>query len=93
MQMTALLAALLLNIHDLTPQLEELITLQWLGEEVSEVVSRLHERHTDFLVLDRLAHEEVTTLNVFGALMHFRVVGDRDRRLVVDEQIKRLGIT
>ena len=51
--------ALPLNIHDPITQLEELVTLQGLGEEVSEVVDCLYERHTDFLVLDRLTHKEV----------------------------------
>ena len=80
-----------MNIHDLVTQLEEPIALE-LGKEVGEIVDRLHERYTDLLVFDRLTHEEVASLDMFGALMHLRVVSDRDRRLVVNEEIKRLWV-
>ena len=36
---------------------------------------RVDERHTDAVVLDKLAHVEVTAVDVFHAAMMFKVVG------------------
>ena len=74
---------MLLDIHDLVPQLEEALRLERLREEVGEVLVAADERDADLGVLDGLADEEVTPLDVFEPAVVLGVVGRGNSGLVV----------
>ena len=77
------LGGMLLDIHDLVPQLEEALRLEWLREEVGQVLIAADERNADLGVLDGLADEEVTPLDVFEPAVVLGVVGRGNGGLVV----------
>ena len=54
------------HIHDFIAEGEEFRRREGLREEVSTVLGRVHVGHGDLLVLNQLADEEVTAMNVFG---------------------------
>ena len=54
------------NVHDLVAHVKKMLTHQWLGEEVSNVIGGWHEGNTDFTFFDALSDKEVTAMNVFG---------------------------
>ena len=66
---------MLLDIHDLVPQLEEALRLEWLREEVGQVLIAADERNADLGVLDGLADEEVAPLDVLEPAVVLGVVG------------------
>ena len=43
------------NVHDLIAHVKEMLTHQWLGEEVSNVIGGWHEGNTDFTFFDALS--------------------------------------
>ena len=70
-------------IHDFVAHEEEVLAHKGLGEEVSDVVRRGHERHAQLAVLDTFSYEIVPSLDVLRLGMMFRVVCEIDGRHVV----------
>ena len=80
------------EIHDLRAHIEEELPLKRLGKEISEIVARPHERDPNAVILDELAHEEMTTHDMLHGRVTLRVVSDSDRRLIVHEKSRRRAI-
>ena len=53
--------------------------IDWLGEEIGQIVHRADEGHADFERLNHVAHEEMPTLHMFHAIMVLRVVRNTAR--------------
>ena len=52
-----------------------------------------NKRHPDLATFDRLSHEEVSTLYVFGSLMMFWIVGQVNCPLIIDRERDRRRVT
>ena len=63
-------------VHDLVSQREELPCGQHLGEEISVVLVSANKGDTNEMILDTLAHEEVSARDMLDLLMMLRVVCD-----------------
>ena len=77
------------DVHDLIAHGEELHGLQRLGEEVRQVVERIHVGYADLHVLDTLADEEVSPSDVLSALVVLGVVGEIAGAGVVGAELQR----
>ena len=75
------------NVHDDVAQSEEGLGVERLREEVGQVVVRGDEGHTQLVLLDALAHVEVSTSDVLRLRMVLRVVREVARGLVVQVQV------
>ena len=62
------------NVHDNVAHGDEDLRRLHLSEEVREVLRRFDEGHTEFVLLDQLANEEVSTIDVFRSLVVLWVV-------------------
>ena len=78
-----------IHIHDLVTHREEHGSRQRLGEEVGEVVHRVHKGTPDTVILHELANEEMTTLDVLHPPVVLGVVGHIDSRTIVNEEVRR----
>ena len=61
-------------VHHSVAHAEEVLTHQGLGEEVGDILGGSHEGDSKSTVLDTLADEVVTPVDVFGPRMVFGVV-------------------
>ena len=87
------------DVHELVTHGEEMLGIEGLGEEVRQVVACGDIRHDDVEVLDALADEEVTTLDMLHARVVLRVVrggngslvvrSERGGRAVADAEIRK----
>ena len=66
------------DVHDFVAHAEKLLTHQWLGEEVGDVVSCRHERNTNLTFLDTFPDEEMTTLDVLYPRVMLWVISQVD---------------
>ena len=73
----------MLNVHDLITHGPKRPRRLHFREEVSNVVMRSHERHTQFMFLHTLAHIEVMSFDVLHPTMVFRIVADINAGAVV----------
>eukprot|EP00965_Chrysotila_dentata_P012328 405247-Pleurochrysis_carterae.AAC.2 len=71
------------DVHDNVAQKEKQTRRERFREEVREVVGAAEEGHRELELLHLFADEEMPTMNVLGARMVLRVVGEVNRRLVV----------
>ena len=71
-------------------RMKEMFTHEWLGEEIRHVVRRGHKKYAQFTIFDTLADEVVSPLNMFDLGVVLQVVGEVDRRLVVQLEWWRL---
>ena len=62
------------HVHHSVAHAEEVLTHQGLGEEVGDVLGRGHEGNPKPTVLDALADEVVTSVDVFGPRVMLGVV-------------------
>ena len=58
-----------------------------LRKEVGDVVNSSHERDSEAVILDQLAHVEVAAVDMLHAPMVLGVVGDVDGGLVVEMKV------
>ena len=72
------------DIHHFVAQVEELFSSEGLGEEIGYVLIGGYKGNANFAFFDTFSNEEVSTLNVFNTSMVFWIIGEVDRRLVVD---------
>ena len=80
------------DVHNAVSQCKETFGRKGLREEVRDVFIRLNEGHADLPALDRLSNEEMPTLDMLRTLMVFRVIGEVDGPLVVNEKGDRPGM-
>ena len=57
------------TVHDRVSHGEEVVPLKGLREEVCEVINRVDVGHCELTILDALTNEEVTTFDVFDAIV------------------------
>eukprot|EP00965_Chrysotila_dentata_P259828 6213695-Pleurochrysis_carterae.AAC.2 len=81
--------ALLSNIHDSVAKCKKQARRQRLGEEVRQAIGAAHKRHSDVVRLDAFSHEEMSSIDMLGALVVLRIVCEIDGRLVVRGQTSR----
>ena len=79
-------------IHDFVPHVEESLGRQGFGEEIRFVVGASDEGDDNLQVLHALADEEVAPLHVLHPRVVLRVVGHRNRRLIIHVQMCRLVV-
>eukprot|EP00965_Chrysotila_dentata_P163822 5408171-Pleurochrysis_carterae.AAC.1 len=63
------------DVHNDVAQRKEHPRRQGLGKEVSEIIRAAHERDGQLEFFDFLSNKEVTTMDMFGARVVLRVVG------------------
>eukprot|EP00965_Chrysotila_dentata_P089294 2948641-Pleurochrysis_carterae.AAC.1 len=78
------------DVHDTAAQGKKHLRRQGLGEEVGQVVCAVDKRHGDVVLFDTFADEEVSAIDMFGALVVLWIVRQVNRRLVVHGQGLRL---
>eukprot|EP00965_Chrysotila_dentata_P174580 5763150-Pleurochrysis_carterae.AAC.1 len=61
------------DVHDLVAKRKKQTRCQGLGEEVSQVVGAAHEGYRNVVRLNAFSHEEMSAINVLGALVVFGV--------------------
>ena len=54
------------HVHNLVPQVEEVLAHEGLREEVSDVVGRRHKRNSNFALFDTFPNKEVTPLDMLN---------------------------
>ena len=80
------------DVHDDIAEEEELLGCQVFCKEVGEIFVRGDVRYRDAELLDGLANEEVATLDMLGALVVLRVVGQVACGAVVEGERSRAAV-
>jgi hypothetical protein len=75
------------HIHNAIAHGNEGLLRKRLSEEVGEMIHSGHERDTDAVILDELAHEEVSPVDMFHSAIMLGIVGYVDAGLVVHVQV------
>ena len=65
-----------MHVHDDVAQLEELLGGECFCEEICQVIGRVYILYLNDMILDELADEEMSSVNVFGSIVELRVVGE-----------------
>eukprot|EP00965_Chrysotila_dentata_P162308 5359970-Pleurochrysis_carterae.AAC.1 len=71
------------DVHDLVAKRKRQTRRQGLGEKVSQVVGAAYKGYRDVVRLNAFSHEEMTAIDMFGALMVIGIVSEVDCRFVV----------
>ena len=82
--------AIFLDVHYLVAHGKENGSRKRLGEEVGEIINCSNIWDHQATAFDHFPNEEVTTSNVFGAVMVLRIVGKIPGCSVVHGQVRRL---